>query len=307
MKIGAVFPQLEIGTDPGTIREWAVAAESLGYDHVAIFDHVLGAGRAGRPGWNGMYDHADQFHEPLVLMGFLAAVTSRVQFATSVLVLPQRQAALVAKQAAAVDILSGGRLRLGVASGWNDIEFEALGASFNTRGARIEEQIEIMRCLWKEHLVTFAGDFHRVTDAGIRPLPARRHIPLWLGGGAGKVLRRVGRMADGWFANTSRRTAARVGIAPFSPDESGRERLAEIYAAAREAGRDPASIGVEVRIELADRTPEQAAGELSEWHSFGGITHAQFTTMRAGIDDLGQHLAALGRFIAAARGYADTR
>ena len=301
MKIGAVFPQLEIGNDPGEIREWARAVESLGYDHIAIFDHVLGAGRSGRPRWDGMYDHADPFHEPFALMGYLAAATGRVRLATSVLVLPQRQAALVAKQSAAVDILSGGRLRLGVASGWNDVEYEALGACFRTRGLRIEEQVELMRRIWTSGLVTFAGKYHRLDYAGINPLPVQRPIPVWFGGGADRVLRRIGRMADGWFANTSRRTAARVGIPPFSPDESGRERLAVIAGAAREAGRDPAEIGVEVRIELAGRTPECAAEEVDLWRSVGGVTHAQFTTMRAGLKDLSQHLAALGRFIDAVR------
>ena len=302
MKIGAVFPQLEIGNDPGEIREWARAVESLGYDHIAIFDHVLGAGRSGRPRWGGMYDHTDPFHEPFALMGYLAAATGRVGLATSVLVLPQRQAALVAKQSAAVDILSRGRLRLGVASGWNDVEYEALGACFRTRGPRIEEQVELMRRIWTSDLVTFAGKYHHLDDAGINPLPVQRPIPVWFGGGADRVLRRIGRMADGWFANTSRRSAARVGIPPFSPDESGRERLAVIAGAAREAGRDPAEIGVEVRIELAGRTPECAAEEVDLWRSVGGVTHAQFTTMRAGLEDLSQHLAALGRFIAAVRG-----
>ena len=302
MKIGAVFPQLEIGTDPGEIREWAQAVESLGYDHIAIFDHVLGASRASRPQWGGMYDHADPFHEPFALMGYFAAVTRRVRLATSVLVLPQRQTALVAKQAAAVDVLCGGRLRLGVASGWNDVEFEALGACFRTRGARLEEQIKLMRRLWMSNLVTFEGEHHHVNDAGINPPPVQRPIPVWFGGGADRVLRRIGRMAEGWFANTSRRTAARVGIPPFSPDESGRERLAVIASSAREAGRDPAEIGVEVRIELAGRTPERAAEEVDVWRSAGGVTHAQFTTMRAGLADHRQHLAALGRFIEAVRG-----
>ena len=218
------------------------------------------------------------------------------------LVLPQRETALVAKQSAAVDILSGGRLRLGVASGWNDIEFEALGACFRTRGARIEEQVELMRRMWASDLVTFAGEHHRVDDAGINPPPVQRPIPVWFGGGADRVLRRIGHMADGWFANTSRRTAARVGIPPFSPDESGHERLALIFSAAREAGRDPAEIGVEVRIELAGRTPECAAEEVDMWRSFGSVTHVQFTIMRAGIADHSQRLDALGRFIEAVRG-----
>ncbi len=302
MRIGAVFPQTEIGPDPGAVREWAQAAEALGYDHVAIFDHVLGAGRAGRPGWGGMYDSADQFHEPFALMGFLAAVTRRIELATSILVLPQRQAALAAKQAAAVDVLSRGRLRLGVGSGWNRVEFEALGARFAGRGEALEEQVALMRALWTRDAVTFEGRWHRVAGAGISPPPVRRPIPVWLGGGADRVLRRVGRIADGWFANTSRRTAERVGVPPFTPDGCGRERLGLIARSARDAGRDPARIGVEVRIELAAGGVEAAAAELGRWRAFGGVTHAQFGTMRAGLDGPGGHVRALERFMDAAGG-----
>ena len=300
MRVGAVFPQIEIGTDPGAVRDWAQAAEGLGYHHIAIFDHVLGASRIGRPNWGAMYDHTDQFHEPFVLMGFLSAATRSIEMATSILVLPQRQAALAAKQAAAVDILSGGRLRLGVGAGWNEVEFEALGASFKRRGESIEEQIEVMRALWTSEVIDFEGDHHRIAAAGINPPPVQRPIPVWMGGGADQVLRRIGRLADGWFANTSRRTASRVGIPPFAPDERGRERLSVLAASARAAGRDPAGLGVEVRIELSGRDADSAAAELERWRDFGGVTHAQFGTMRAGLKDPGGHMLALERFREAA-------
>ena len=302
MRIGAVFPQIEIGADAGAVREWAQAAEALGYDHVAIFDHVLGAGRGSRPDWGGMYDSSDQFHEPFALMGFLAAVTRRIELATSILVLPQRQAALAAKQAAAVDVLSRGRLRLGVGSGWNHVEFEALGAGFAGRGAALEEQVALMRALWTRDSVTFDGALHRVRGAGMSPPPVRRPIPVWLGGGADRVLGRVGRIADGWFANTSRRTAQRVGVPPFTPDGAGRRRLELIARSAREAGRDPALLGVEVRVELAGRGVEGAAADLGRWRAFGAVTHAQFGTMRAGLDGPGGHIRALERFMDAASG-----
>ncbi|HEY9325316.1 MAG TPA: LLM class F420-dependent oxidoreductase, partial [Candidatus Limnocylindria bacterium] len=183
MRVGAVFPQLEIGTDPDAIAKYARTVEDLGYDHLVIFDHVLGAD-ANRPGgWTGAYDHRSMFHEPFVLYGYLAAVTSRLRLATAVLVLGQRQTALVAKQAAEVDVLSRGRLTLGVGIGWNAVEYEALGESFTNRGRRIEEQIAVLRALWTQEVVDFKGRWHRIDRAGIDPLPVQRPIPIWMGGG----------------------------------------------------------------------------------------------------------------------------
>ena len=199
MEIGAVFPQTEIGSDPGAIKEYAQAAESLGYDHIIAFDHVLGANAASRPNWSGAYRHTDSFHEPFVLFGFLAGVTERIGLVTSVIILAQRQTVLVAKQAAAVDVLSGGRLRLGIGIGWNAVEFEALGENFHDRGRRSEEQVDLLRKLWTSDLVTFEGRWHTVTDAGLNPLPIQRPIPIWFGGRAEQLLRRVARLGDGWF------------------------------------------------------------------------------------------------------------
>ena len=296
MQIGVVFPQIEIGVDPVAVRDFAQATESLGYDHLAVFEHVLGANAGSRPGWTGPYRHTHMFHEPFVLLGYLASVTSKVGFATSVLVLPQRQTALVAKQAAAVDVLSGGRLRLGVGVGWNDVEFEALDEDFSNRGRRLEEQVEVLRLLWTQELVTYEGRWHTITDAGINPLPVQRPIPLWMGGGAERVLRRIGRLADGWFANTSARTAQHTDVPPLRADDGGRATLARIHQYATEAGRDPSEIGVECRIEMVDRSPEDAAADVAMWKAMG-VTHVQFTTLRAGLRSVDAHIDALQRFI----------
>src|SRR5580704_7075363 len=198
MRVGAVFPQTEIGGDPADVRRWATTVEDLGYDHILAYDHVLGAGTDTRPGWQG-YTSETLFHEVFVLYGYLAAVTSRVELVTGVLILPQRQTALVAKQAAEVDVLSGGRLRLGIGIGWNSVEYEVLGPSFQDRGVRSEEQIALLRELWSTPVVTRASRWHRVDSAGINPRPAAGMIPVWLGGSADQTLRRVARIGDGWL------------------------------------------------------------------------------------------------------------
>ncbi len=237
MRIGAVFPQMEIGDDPEVIRAWAQAVENLGYQHVLAFDHVLGAGADTRPGWRG-YTSDTLFHEVFVLFGYLAAITSRVELVTGVLVLPQRQTALVAKQAAEVDVLSGGRLRLGVGIGWNDVEYQALGASFGDRGVRSEEQVEVLRRLWAEPRITYAGRWHRVDNAGIKPRPVRRRIPVWFGGHSEATLRRVGRLGDGWLPE-------------LDPDEVAHSMLDRVREYAQQAGRSPEEIGFEARLTLA--------------------------------------------------------
>ena len=296
MQIGVVFPQTEVSTDPISVRDYVQAAEDLGYHHMAVFDHVLGANPESRPAWRGVYDSSHGFLEPLVLFGYLAPLTKRIGFATSVLVLPQRQASLVAKQAAVVDVLTGGRLRLGVAVGWNEVEFEALGEDFGNRGRRMDEQVEVMQALWTRKLVTYKGNWHQITDAGLNPLPVQQPIPIWFGGGAEQTLRRVGRVGDGWFANTSRRTAAYYGhVPPFRADDDGRATIAKIHRYAVEAGRDPSRIGIECRIELAPRSPEQAAQEVLDWKGVGA-THVQFTTMRANLLWPDGHIDAIRRF-----------
>ena len=198
MQIGVVFPQTEIGADAGAIRAYAQAAQDLGYAHLLAYDHVVGVDRSIHTSWNAPYDVHTTFHEPFVLFGYLAAVTE-LELVTGIIVLPQRQTALVAKQAAEVDVLTNGRFRLGVGAGWNAVEFDALGKDFTTRGRRMDEQIEMLRRLWIDQSVTFEGDDEHVTGAGISPRPIQRPIPIWLGATSPVAYRRIGRLADGWF------------------------------------------------------------------------------------------------------------
>lgn len=296
MLIGAVFPQLEIGSKSDDIRNWSEHAEALDYDHIAMFDHILGVNAKSQFGWKGPYDHTHSFHEPLVTMGYMSAVTKKIGFATSILVLPQRQAALVAKQVSTLVGLSKRGIRLGVGSGWNKSEFEAIGHNFSKRGKKIEDQINIMRQLWSEHSVNVKTDYHTISDAAINPLPDRSRIEIWLGGGAKPVLQRVGKIADGWFANTSVRTA-KLGIPAFSTDKYGLSQLEIIRTAALDAGRDPTQIGVEVRVELEGKTPEEAANEVNKWSKIPEITAIQFSTMRAGLKTVNGHIDALEKFM----------
>ena len=285
MKIGVTFPQTEIGSDPAAVLDYAQAAEGLGYSHLIVFDHVLGANAASRPGWSGAYRHTDSFYEPFALFGYLAGVTKRLELVTAVIILPQRQTALVAKQAATVDVLSGGRLRLGVGIGWNDVEYEALGENFHDRGRRSEEQIEVMRALWTNELVTYEGLWHRITDAGINPLPVQRPIPVWLGGGADPVLRRVARMADGWFPQAR-------------PDDEGRAHIEKMREYARQEGRDPADIGIEHWVSFRSGGPDDWAAQAAAWEDIGA-THLSVNTMNAGLDSPQAHIEAIGRFMEA--------
>ena len=235
MRIGVVFPQTEIGADAGAVRAYAEHVEGLGYAHLLAYDHVVGADRTVHAGWNGPYDLHNTFHEPLVAFGYLAAMTTTLELVTGVVILPQRQTVLVAKQAAEVDLLSGGRLRLGVGLGWNAVEYEALGEDFSTRGKRCDEQVELMRKLWTEPSVTFDGDYHRVTGAGLAPLPIQQPIPVWFGASSPRAFRRAGRLGDGWFPM----------VGPGPKLERARQQVAQ---AATEAGRDPARIGMQGQV-----------------------------------------------------------
>src|SRR3954468_6830521 len=234
MQIGVVFPQTEIGSDPAVIRAYAAAVEELGYAHVLAYDHVVGAEPTHHEGWSGPYDVDTTFHEPFVLFGYLAAITS-LELVTGIIILPQRQTALVAKQAAEIDLLTGGRFRLGVGIGWNAVEYEALGKDFTNRGARMSEQIGLLRRLWTEPTVTFEGKHERVTGAGLAPLPVQRPIPGGFGAQSPAAYRRAGRLGDGWFPQTP-------------PGPKLDEARAIVDGAAREAGRDPASLGMEGRV-----------------------------------------------------------
>jgi probable F420-dependent oxidoreductase len=291
MQLGVTFPQTEIGADPAAVRDVVQAAEGLGYDHLIVYDHVLGADVSQHPGWQGPYTHRHLFHEPFVLFGYLAALTHRLQLVTAVIILGQRQTALVAKQAAEIDVLSGGRLRLGVGIGWNPVEYEALGANFHDRGKRSEEQLAVLRALWTHEVIDFHGRWHHISHAGLNPRPVQQPIPLWLGGGrpgVDAVLERIGRLADGWFPQ-------------FPPDALGRDTLERMRGYARAAGRDPARIGIEGRIRVTSGTPDAWAQEAEDWGAVGA-THLSVNTMDAGYQTPQAHIAAMEQFYHTVRG-----
>jgi probable F420-dependent oxidoreductase len=282
MKFGVVFPQTEIGNDPAGIRDYAQAAEQLGYDHILVFDHVLGAHSDRFEKFRPPYTYQTPFHEPFVLFGYIAAVTTRIGLTTGVIILPQRQTALVAKQAAAVDVLSGGRMRLGVGIGWNHVEYEALGQNFRNRGRRIEEQVALMRRLWTEELVDFDGRYEQVRQAGICPLPVQRPIPIWMGGGADVVIERIAKIADGWFPQ-------------FQPGPQGAETIQRLRDHIRAAGRDVDAVGIEGRISIFN-TPEDAWGSaVRGWRELGA-SHVSVNTMNAGLASPQDHIDAIRRF-----------
>jgi probable F420-dependent oxidoreductase len=285
MKIGVVFPQTEIGQDPAVIRDYAQAVESMGYTHILAFDSVVGANPNRPGGWDSQYTYQHAFHEPFVLFGFCAGVTRRIELVTGIVILPQRQTALVAKQAAAVDVLSGGRLRLGIGVGWNTVEFEALGENFKNRGKRVEEQLEVMRLLWTKELVTYEGQWHRVPDAGIRPLPVQQPIPVWMGGDSEVVIRRAARLADGW-----------ITLPSFRPGPAGQQTVDRLHGLVREAGRDPAAFGIEARMALAKGPAEERAKEIAAWRAMRGITHLCVNTMGLGLPGPEEHVRTLERF-----------
>lgn len=280
MNIGVIFPQTEIGGDVGAVRAYADAVAGLGFSHIVSYDHVVGADPAVHEGWNGPYDLHSTFHEPFVLYGYLAAITS-LELVTGIIILPQRQTVLVAKQAAEIDLLCEGRFRLGVGLGWNAVEYEALDKPFHNRGARIEEQVELLRKLWSEESVTFAGEYERVNGAGIAPLPIQRPIPVWFGASSPPAWRRVGRLADGWF------------VGPQRPGAGFEEAWAIVEEAAREAGRDPGAVSFEGRINLGQPIDlDEVSKQTSDWQT-AGASHISFNTMRAGRNGVDEHIASL--------------
>jgi probable F420-dependent oxidoreductase len=277
MQVGVVFPQTELGGDVGAVRAYGEQVEALGYRHILAFDHVVGADPLVHTGWNGPYDVQTTFHEPMVLFGFLAGVTS-LEFVTGVIILPQRQTVLVAKQAAEVDLLSSGRFRLGIGVGWNAVEYEALSEDFGNRGRRSEEQIELLRRLWTERSVTFNGKFHTVTGAGIAPLPVQRPIPVWIGAGSTPGYERAGRIADGWFPM----------VVPGPQLDAARSVVDQ---AAVDAGRDPKAIGMEAWVKWQGSADDVLA-KVDKWVE-AGASHISINTMGAGLKTVDDHLAAL--------------
>lgn len=275
MKLGVVFPQNEFPLDPVAIRDFAQTAEGLGYAYVLVYDHVLGANPNRTGGWKGIYSSDDAFHEPFVLFSHWAALTTTIEFVTGILILPQRQTALVAKQAASFDFLSGGRLRLGVGVGWNPVEFDALGQDFSQRGKRMEAQVEMLRKLWTEPLVTMKGHGELIDDAGLLPMPVQRPIPIWMGGYADVVLKRMARMADGWLPGGGRAAAAAPSL----------EKLNRYLEA---EGRDPDSFGLDpwLHAKLDDK---EIVAEAEAWQKLGAKQGA-VNTLRCGLTTASEHL-----------------
>ena len=273
-----VFPQTEIGSRAEDIRAYATGVERLGFQHLLAYDHVLGADPAVHQGWSGPYDIHTTFHEPLVLFGYLSAICS-LELVTGIIILPQRQTALVAKQAAEVDLLCGGRLRLGVGLGWNAVEYEALGKPFRARGAMLEEQVPLLRELWSGVAVTHRGRFERVTGAGLAPAPLQRPIPIWFGAQTAPALRRAGRMGDGWFPQVP-------------PGPRLDEARAEVAAGAESAGRDPERLGMDGRVTLRSGELDRLVDEMGAWER-AGASHVSVNTMGAGLGAVDGHLGAL--------------
>jgi len=291
MKLGVALPLVdaEIGGDPVAIRDFAQAAEEIGYQDLAAPDHVLGVNVASRPDWGDRNTSADLFHDPFVLFGFLAGCTRNIEFSTQVLILAQRQTVLVAKQAACLDVLCGGRFRLGVGVGWNPVEFVGLNENFHNRGRRSEEQVEVMKALWAEPHVTFNGKFHTIEDAGINPLPPERSIPIWYGGHADVTLRRVVKWGDGWMPLA------------YPPSEEAKAAIAKLRGYAEATGRDPATIGIDTRV--------SAAGDEAKWREdvgfwkSCGVTHLTLANYyesghlrRISGRSLSDHIAAMTRY-----------
>ena len=290
MPLGAAFPPIDTGSDPGAVRAYIQAVEDLGYDHLVVFDHVMHPDMGTRPTRKRVYGPASVFREIFVLLGYAAAITTRLELMTGILILPQRQTALVAKQVAELDVLSGGRMRLGVATGWNQVEYACLGADWADRGARSEEQITVLRELWTKELVTFNGRWHTIPNAGLNPMPVQRPIPIWIGGGADVVLQRIARIGDGWYVNANR----------YGPD-TVKPQVEKLHAYFAEVGRDPASVGMEAWVLLKDGGPDDWMTETRGWIDVG-TTHVTANTNGTDADFPDGHIDLLRRYKEAASG-----
>jgi probable F420-dependent oxidoreductase len=254
MQLNAIFPTRDIGTDPVKIRDWAQAVEDLGYAHIEVADHVFGT--AARDAWTPLYNEKDSFHETFVTLAFLAGATRRIRLSSGVLILPQRQTGVVAKQAAEVDIVSGGRLRLGIGVGWNFVEYAALGTDWKTRGARQGEQVEVLRRLWTEDLVTFKGRFHDLVEVSIVPAPTQRPIPIWFGGSSDAVIKRAARLGDGWMPI-------------MAPDDEAARKLENLRGYLKAFGRDSTRFGIEGWLRMDQPDPQRWAAAADGWRRLG--------------------------------------
>jgi probable F420-dependent oxidoreductase len=279
MKPNAFFPSLDIGTDPAKIRDWAQAAEDLGYAYIEVPDHVFGA--KSRDNWVPLYNEKDPFHETFVTLGFLAAATKTIGLSTGILIAPQRQTGVIAKQAAEVDILSGGRLRLGIGVGWNHVEYEALGVDWKTRGARQAEQVKVLRRLWSGDLVSFTGRFHNLQDVSILPPPVQHPIPIWFGGSSDAVVRRAARLGDGWMP-----------IMP--PDAQAEQKLRALREELKSHGRDPTKFGVEAWLRMSSPDTQGWAAAADGWRRLGADMVMLYPMYR--ITNVDDHIETLRRF-----------
>ena len=280
MKIGVVFPQFEFGLDPIAMKDFVQAVEELGYSHVVVFDHVLTPRGVEEQANNNA--HGLPFQEPLVFLGFLSAATQRLEFVTAIIILPQRQTVLLAKQVATLEILCRGRFRLGVGIGWNKVEYVALNQDFHTRGKRIEEQIILLRRLWSEHLVTFNGQWDRVPQAGLNPLPINGSIPIWFGGHADIVLRRMARLGDGW-------------IPEYTTAEEALPSINKLEHYLKEAGRSRMGFGLEVKMRYGKGNPRKWAEIMQGWEKVGA-THLSIDTMHSNFEGPDEHIKAVKTF-----------
>ena len=286
MQLGAVIPHHEIGTDPGAIRAYAEGAEELGITHLLIYDHVVGVDRDRPGGFEGPYDSNTAFHEPMVLFGFLAACTQRVEMVTAILILPQRQTVLAAKQAAEVAVLSNNRLRLGIGVGWNTVEYDALNEEFGNRGRRQEEQVDLMRRLWTEDVFSYDGDYHRFEHASILPRPTEP-VPVLFGGSAPAALDRCARLGDGW-------------IPLGGPSQKSAERIAAMRQIREAAGRSWDGFEIRAQAQWGGGSPERWQSHAERWRDLGA-THLAVATHNAGDTDVDGHLARIAEYQAAVR------
>ncbi len=282
MKIGVIFPQTEFPPDPVAVRDYAQAVEGLGFTHMHAYDHVLGANPDRSEGWTGTYTYLHRFLEPFLLFSYLAGVTHKIEFATGILILPQRQTALVAKQAATLDLLCNGRFRLGVGNGWNEVEYIALGENFHNRGKRMEEQVELLRLLWTQPLVKFDGRWHHIPDAGINPLPVQRPIPIWFGGTDDRALKRMARIGDGWMLNV--RTI-----------EQAQPLYEKLLKYLEETDRDKSTFGIEPRLNMNLIKQDEWENFIQAWEQLGA-THLMVSTLGMGFETPAAHLEALKHF-----------
>jgi probable F420-dependent oxidoreductase len=282
MQFGAVFPHNEIGTDPGAIKAYAQGVEALGATHLLIYDHVLGADPNRPGGFRGPYDKDIAFHEPFTTFAYLAAVTETLEFATAVLILPQRQTVLVAKQAAELAILSNNRFRLGVGTGWNQVEYEGLNENFTNRGKRQAEQVDLMRRLWSEDVLTYHGDYHTINAASIQPRPGRP-IPVWFGGSAPALLKRCAVLGDGW-------------IPLMGANDAARQCLDAIRSDREAAGLEWRGFGIQAQAQYAGGSAARWHHHATKWRELGA-THLAIATHNAGETDVDGHLTRVKEYL----------